>query len=359
MARRFKYVSRPLSDGDTAQIISEMLRVARQLKKDRLVSGDWDTRIEWLDKLLDECWRQRGLFPGLAGVLGYLGFDNATDYARNVLNDITDPHRYVFDRLEGKISPEVEWQASFQRAQQRWRSRPVPVQELLKERLCLFELTAVQIEHILGDNHTAFGITSTLQDMLDNPYNITEEYDSGEPDDSVALHQIDQGMMPSTKLPAPWRIKPDDPRRVRAALRQILAEASESGHSFLPLNEALLSLVNRGEDWRDLKIDINDIRANGAHYSKRLSIEEDPGLIRIALKRIREHELVISDTIKKLLSRKKRTASGLNWNDIVRGALKKNVKPDEDAIREQAASLEPAFCNSFLLLTFNHTPSNG
>ena len=351
MARRFKYVSRPLSDGDAAQIISEMLRVAQQLKKDRLVSADWDTRIEWLGKLLDDCWRQRGLFPGLAGVLGYLGFGNATDYARNVLNDIADPHRHVFDRLEGKVSPEVEWQASFQRAQQRWRNRPAPVQELLKERLCLFELTAVQVEHVLGDNHTAFGITSSPEDIMDNPYNIVEEYDSGEPDDSIALHQIDQGMMPSTKLPAPWRIKPDDPRRVRAALGEILVEAGESGHSFLPLNEALLSLVNRGEEWRDLKIDINDIRANEAHYSKRLSIEEDSGLIRIALKRIREHELVISDTIKKLLSRKRRTASGLNWDNIVRGALKKDVKPDEDAIHEQAALLEPAFCNSFFVMT--------
>lgn len=351
MARRFKYVSRPLSDGDAAQIISEMLRVARQLKKDRLVSGDWDTRIEWLDKLLDDCWKQRGLFPGLAGVLGYLGFDNATDYARNMLNNITDPHQYVFDRLEGKLSPEIEWQTSFQRAQQRWRSRPTPVQELLKERICLFELTAMQIEHILGDNHSAFGIISTPQDMLDNPYNIAEEYNSGEPDDSIALHQIDQGMMPSTKLLAPWRIKPDDPRRVRAALREILVEASESGHSFLPVNEALHSLVNRGEEWRDLRIDINDIRANEAHYAKRMSIEENSGLIRIALKRIREHELAISATIKKLLSRKNRAPSGLNWNDVVRGALKKNVTPDDDAISEQAALLEPAFCSSFFVLT--------
>jgi len=351
MARRFKYVSRPLSDGDAAQIISEMLRVARQLKKDRLVASDWDTKIEWLDKLLDKCWRQRGLFPGVAGVLGYLGFDDATDYARNVLRNIRDVHRHVFDRIEGKVSPEVEWQASFQRAQQRWRSRPAPIQELLKEHLCLFELTTVQIEHILGDNHTAFGITSTPQDILDNPYNITEEYNSGEPDDSIALHQIDQGMMPSTKLTAPWRIKPDDPRRIRAALREILAMASESGHSFLPLNEALLSLLNRGEEWRDLKIDSNDIRANEIHYSKRIVLEEDSGLIRIALRRIREHELVISDNIKKLLSRKRRAPSGLKWSDIVRGALKEEVKPDEDAIREQAALLEPAFCNSLFVLT--------
>ena len=351
MARRFKYVSRPLSDGDAAQIISEMLRVARQLKKDRFVADDWDTRIEWLDKLLDDCWKQRGLFPGLAGVLSYLGFDNATDYVRNILNKIADPRRYVFEMLEGKVSPDIEWRAPFNRAQQRWKSRPAPVQQLLKERLCLFELTSEQIEHILGDKHTAFGITSSQQDILDNPYNITEEYNSGEADDSIALHQIDQGMMPSTKLKATWRIKPDDPRRIRAALREILVEASEAGHSFLPLTEALQSLVNRGEEWRDIKIDSNDIRANEANYSKRFSIEEDSGLIRIALKRVREHELIISDIIKKLLSRKKRASSGLNWNDIVRSTLKRDVKPDEDAIHEQAALLEPAFCNSLFVLT--------
>lgn len=351
MARRFKYVSRPLTDGDAAEMISEMLRIARQLKKDNITKEDWETKIEWLDKLLDDCWQQRGLYPGLAGVLRYLTFTNANDYIRNILRGVANPHQHVFDRLEGKTTPEKEWQLSFQSAKDRWSSRPSSIKGLLKENLCLFELTAEQVEHILGEKHASYGITSTPHEMQDNPYLITEEYNSGTPDDSIALHQIDQGMMPSTKLKAPWRIKPNDKRRIRAALREILIEASESGHSFLLANEALSLLLNRGEEWRELIIDIHDIQKENDHYSKRLTIEEDAGLIRIALKTNRDHELKISEIVKSLLLRKKRATSGLDWGTLIRGALGKTDVPNNEAIREQAGLMDPAFIGSFYVLT--------
>ena len=60
---------------------------------------------------------------------------------------------------------------------------------------------------------------------------------------------------------------------------------------------------------------------------------------------------MISETIKRLLPRKKRAPSKLGWTDIVRSSLKKDVKPDEDAVNEQAALLEPAYRNSFFVLT--------
>jgi hypothetical protein len=288
MARRFKYVSRPLTDGDAAELVSEMLRIARQLQKDKVTKEDWKTKIEWLDKLLDDCWQQRGLFPGLAGVLGYLTFANANDYIRNILRGVANPYQHVFDRLEGKITPEKAWQLSFQSAKDRWASRPSPIKELLKDKLCLFELTAEQIEHILGEKHTSYGIASTPHEMQENPYLITEEYKSGTPDDSIALHQIDQGMMPSTKLEASWRIKPNDKRRIRAALREILIEAGESGHMVKMRNRNLLtnipnSLPNICADEQRLTQIILNLVDNSIKYSTEkaaitISVRQDTNL---------------------------------------------------------------------------------
>ncbi len=130
-----------------------------------------------------------------------------------------------------------------------------------------------------------------------------------------------------------------------------MIEAGESGHSFLPASEALSLLTKRGEEWRDLIIDIHDIQNEINHYAKRLTIEEEAGLIRIALKTNRDHELKISEIVKSLLSRKKRSASGLNWEALIRRALKQIDLPNNEAVQEQASLMEPAYTNSLFVLT--------
>lgn len=55
LARRFKYVSRHLTNDDATVLIEKTIRAIRQVRKDGIVASkgySWDEQIEWLDRIL-------------------------------------------------------------------------------------------------------------------------------------------------------------------------------------------------------------------------------------------------------------------------------------------------------------------
>jgi hypothetical protein len=72
--RNFKYASRHISNDDALGLVEQLINICEYLLNDlKDKSEDWDYRLRWLQSLLAELWKARGIFPGMLGVLQYIG----------------------------------------------------------------------------------------------------------------------------------------------------------------------------------------------------------------------------------------------------------------------------------------------
>ena len=72
--RTCKYGSRHLSDDDALGMIEQFLSSVEALESVGDTSEDWQTRKYWLQCLVGELWKSRGLYPGLPALLEVLSF---------------------------------------------------------------------------------------------------------------------------------------------------------------------------------------------------------------------------------------------------------------------------------------------
>jgi len=352
LARRFKYVSRGFTDDDAAILIERMIEIVQRLKKDNIVEGvDWDRKLEWLNRVLSEVWKNRGLFPGIGSVLEYLNFPNGTTYVRTDLRKMPceKVKDYVFDIIERKKEPNQKNRVAYEIARKRWKSLPDLIRKLLKDQFCTFEISDDQIKRILSEERENWSITSSLQEIYDNPYCIAEEYQGEDPDDNIGFHRIDNGMMPSQELKATWRIRPDDDRRVRAVMVQKLKTAASNGHTFLSQKD-LLGLLKKEEQLKgSSEVDIFKIEASKDFYEKKLAIMPWKDSHLFYLRIYCDHENLIRERLNKLMKRDLIGSSKIPW-DTYLPRNKKN-KRFQEAITEQAAALEKMYQSAFSVLS--------
>src|SRR5262245_38411123 len=81
-ARNFKYATRRISDDDALIMVEQLSEVVKALQEIGDASENWEVRQAWLASVTAELWHNRGLFPGLACVLDYLGFAEAIPYTK-------------------------------------------------------------------------------------------------------------------------------------------------------------------------------------------------------------------------------------------------------------------------------------
>ena len=170
LARRFKYVCRELSDDDTCTLIEMLIESVKKLKADGYVrdAGFWDEKLRWLNAILSEVWHGRGLYPGIGSILDFLGFENGTEYAKNQLatklQKGQSPKDFIFNCLEGRQRPPQADIGRFITAAAKWKvikEKEPTLAKLLKERLCLFELSTDQVRRICDvDERETYCITS-------------------------------------------------------------------------------------------------------------------------------------------------------------------------------------------------------
>lgn len=245
--RLCKYGTRHFSDDDALALVEGFLRVAHELQGIGDATENWAGRIKWLEELISELWKHRGLLPGMPAVLNVLSFENAIPYfKKEALNGKeVEASEALFAFVEGKCESVPGFNIELKTAnglRRQWKLRTCEQQRLLKDILPRFALTAEQITKVLDENRSRNGIISDLSSIAENPYVLSEQYQGDDPDDFVPWGMIDRGMIPSPELGGETIAEVDDPRRFRALLVEALKR--EDSHVFVPA-ETVIASVNR------------------------------------------------------------------------------------------------------------------
>jgi len=317
--RQFKYVSRELSDDVATELVEHMIVIVKRLKQDNVFKEDWDKKLAWLNQVLAEVWKNRGLFPGLGGLLDYLGFDQGTTFVKTLPNDLDSSDgigEYVFNLLDGKGETAKQYGEQLKQARKKWIVLSPDKKELLRT-LTKFELSAEQIGKIVGEKKKLTGISASLKGLRENPYLLCEEYIGEDEDDRIGFHRIDNGLFPDKSLGAIQEVRPNDRRRLRALIIEKLRSEKDTGNCFLEAEDVFEHVEQKRIDWRACHVDIDTINADRAFFEEKLQFVERNGRTYAYVKSIFDDEQLIEKRVKKLLQRAAYGASSLNWNEKV------------------------------------------
>jgi exodeoxyribonuclease V alpha subunit len=348
LERRFKYVSRPLSDDDACELISKTITAIRRIDA-KVAPGDWDARISWLNSELGKTWSERGPYPGLGAVLEVLGMNDGIAFIRSLSGSHKgDLRDFVVEVLDGVKS--ADWQKELAAV---WKEYSAPKRDLLK-RLCLFDLAADQIEKIVSEKTESTGITSSIKDISDNPYIICEEYHGEDEDDVIGFYKIDNGMIPHAMLKRKSDADLDDPRRLRALMIELLeSESGSSGSCLLRLSEVLDKIAEEQVDWRKVLISPEKVKARRDFYEKegKLLFLDHDGQTFVYLRRLATAEEVIRDRVNKLLA-KQGPESGVDWKSKL-SSDHQNIPDDvySKVLEQQSDAVENSFRRKLSVIT--------
>ena len=197
----FSYVAEQLGDDLAVGALERLVQSVQAVKDEGKVTGDWDRHLVWLNDVLSEVWQNRGPFPGIGSVLQYLGCESGTAFHRQVLvpllNKGENAWEYVLAILEGrKKCDQMQYAKAMKQAGVRWTAYKEPRRNLLAQ-LARFELSPAQVERVANpDKRAECGISSTDNEIVANPYLLSEMDQGDGASDLIALETIDRGMRP-------------------------------------------------------------------------------------------------------------------------------------------------------------------
>jgi len=359
----YSYVSEHLTDDIAVISLESLINVARALQKENLVKEDWESKINWLDGVLGEAWKNRGPYPGIGSVLDYLEFRRGYSYQFQVLSkkaiDGVDVWEHVQGILDGNIEPETSFASYFQVAKEEWEETSDIKKELLSK-LALFELSSDQIKRILNSSlREQSDVTASIEEIIENPYLLCEQDIGGKDSPAIGFEKIDHGMIPLEGIAETWSqrvpISSRNRRRVRAFMVEVLKRASGEGHTILPLNEAILRVMKLVPEERACEPDVERILENKEFYTEVLEFGSDQKNPYVSLISIRNMEKIISEAISELVSTPKYDQSGVDWYErLVQtfGPLSEHEEDIEKRARdEKVKALESMISHRFSVLT--------
>lgn len=357
--RNFKFATREVADDDALGLVERLIDVARYLKDIGDTSEDWSLRLEWLESLVTELWRSRGLYPGLPAVLELLKYVEGIRYFKQSVEAGREHEAKdaLFAVIEGKVdslpgqTADGELLARVRRA---WRLRNHDEQHLLKDVLPRLDLAPTQVELVLSDDsETACCVAARAAEITANPYVLCEQYVGTGPDDTIPFGKIDRGVLPSPQLGGPAMAEPDDPRRLRALcvdrLKRVTTHAFEPASSVIEdVNRRLAVLA----DWRKATFNERYLRADQDFLSQALTLRESEGQLYLYLKSVYEDEREIEQQLRSLAARSdirlRSPVTDLNWREWLyqSGSKLAERQPDE---YERAISGQVSVCHRIFL----------
>lgn len=255
--RNFKYVTRRFPDDDALDLVERFLEIAQILRDDiKDKNQDWSKRINWLQSLVAELWKNRGLYPGLTKVLEYLDFKQAIEYFKeeSIKGKEKEIKESIFAFLNGNRNTISGLKLTQQEKQQiirQWKLKEDAERKLLENVLPRFDLYTDQIERVLSSDRSNSGIYVTLDEIYQNPYTLCEQFIGTSADDTITFNKIDHGVFPSPHLGGKPLAERDDWRRLRALCVDKLK--FEDKHTFLPANHVINDLnkkLSLMPDWK-------------------------------------------------------------------------------------------------------------
>lgn len=246
LAGEFSYVTEHLDHDGMIDALAELNRAVDAVSG--LAPGDWDRARRWIDEQLNRVWIARGPYPGLGSVLTAAGIPLGTVAAMRIadaIDDGADPWPVVRQALtkatqgEGPLAD-----LGIGDSATVFLSLPDARRELA-ETLSRAALSAEQAKRLWKIIDQA----DLTNEAVRNPY-LMYELDRGEPD-AVALTTTDRAVFVDSArrdrfpLPGGDITDPQDRRRVRAVLADILEWAAGQGHTLLPEDWLLDSARSR------------------------------------------------------------------------------------------------------------------
>lgn len=233
--------------------IASLLACAESLHRAKAsLPGPWDRCLEWIDHRIGELWSVRGPCPGLGAALSAFGVELGTFVARAIAEkagENADPWPLV-DKVFAdpkKHLPSHLAKALGKTIQAKWSRLPAERRDLLKL-LSRFEITRDQasVLYVVPERAKA-GIEASDKEILGNPYLIFEL--TRFTVDPISVWTVDRGVFPEDvvrekhPLPEPSLLDAGtDARRVRALGVKVLEDASASGSTIMPQDQAVLAI---------------------------------------------------------------------------------------------------------------------
>lgn len=256
--RVFSYAAE-LTPADIAlSTLARCLESVRRIRAHGIVKGPWELREEWLNTQIDAAWKDRGAFPGLGPVLEAVGMRLGTALVLELMANGTiasddDPWPIIDSILLGKKkAPQVAYDADLKAVRTTWAGliNDHERRDFLRL-LSRFALTPAQAKRWLNDSSRSAAKIVSVKDreIIENPYRMSE-IDLGERNDSpLSIGMVDRGLLPDSTIAAKHPVphpstvgSPNDTRRIRAAIVEVLRRAAQNGDSLLSVNEVLKAI---------------------------------------------------------------------------------------------------------------------
>ncbi len=250
--RAFSYMAEHANPDAALSILLLVLGSVKKIKEHGIAKGPWDEREEWLNSQISKLWKERGAFPGIGSAMETLGLRLGTAimqelYEAGWLNSEDNPWPKLDNLLSGftkaRDLPLHLDRKPFDNVRNTYNMLE-PSRLQLLQLLSRFSLTTEQMQRWFEPEGRPAACSD--EDILKNPYLISE-FDQGDASEGpIAVGIIDRGLLPEASIaanhpiPEPSAINGNlDPRRVRSVMVTILREAAENGDSFLSQRELL------------------------------------------------------------------------------------------------------------------------
>ena len=323
----FSYVAEQLGDDMAVGALERLVQSVQTVKDEAKVPGDWDRNLVWLNDVLCEVWLNRGPFPGIGSVLQYLGCESGTAYQRQVLvpllNKGENAWEYVLAILEGRKKCEQKHYAkAMKQAAERWAAYKEPRHNLLAQ-LARFELSPAQVERIANpDKRAECGISGTDNEIVANPYLLSEMDQGDGVSDLIALETVDRGMRPEGAaarfIDKEDVCAQDDPRRIRGVAVAVLQGAAQNGDTLLPFAETVNRITKRFPERRACRPDRDLVLGQATFYQEALDFRVDGNPPTMALKWLSELEKEVSNRMpRRTKAKNPPPKAGWSWEKLL------------------------------------------
>ena len=362
----FSYVAEHVGDDLAVGALERLLQSVQAVKDEGKVEGDWDRHLVWLNDVLSEVWQNRGPFPGIGSVLQCLGCESGTAFQRQVLvpllNKGQNAWEYVLAILEGRKTCEQEQYAkAIRQAGDRWATYKKPTHDLLAQ-LVRFELSPAQVERVANPEKRAeCGISGTDDEIVANPYLLSEMDQSDGKSERIALETIDRGMRPEGDavrfIDREDVCVQNDPRRVRGVAVAILQGAAQNGDTLLSFAETLNRITKRFPERRACRPNRDLIVGQAGFYQKALDVRAEGEPPTMALKWLSELEREVSiHLLRRIRAKNPPPKAGWSWERLLLAEFSKESgstlppEVEERARKEKAEALAKLYEGRFSVL---------
>jgi len=362
----FSFVAEHVGDDMAVGALERLLQSVQAVKDENKVPGDWDRHLAWLNDVLSEVWQDRGPFPGIGSVLQYLGCESGTAFQREVLlplvNKGDNAWEFVTAVLEGRCKCEQKQYAkALKQAGERWIAYPEPRRHLLSL-LARLELSTSQVKRVANpDMRSSCGITASDEQLVANPY-LLSEMDQGDGEsDLIALETVDRAMRPEGAaarfIDGAEICVQDDPRRIRGVAVAVLQGAAEQGDTLLPFAEIVNRVAKRFPERRTCSPDKDLVLGQSSFYQEALDFRVEGNPSTMALKWISELEREVTSRLPRRTKVKNPAAkAGWSWEKLLleefgkKSGSKLPPEVEERARKEKAEALAKLYEARFSIL---------